>query len=222
MTRPGSRRNRVLAWAAVGTGLAASAVLVSQGGGTEAPATRTVLVAARDVPRGASLAPEDLAQVTVPAATPLAGLAADAVEVVGRPTLATLRPGEPVTAAVVARNEAVAPLRRGQRAVPVPASAAGGSAALLAPGARVDVVAARGEGALGRTAVVVWNAEVIAVPPPTPEGYAPDQNAAVLLRATPRDALRITGALNFARDVRLVVRPAAPPPAAAQTPGATP
>ncbi len=211
MSRRSRRRNRVLAWAAIATGVAASAVMIGQGQGEAIP-TQTVLVASRDIPRGTALSPSDAEAIAAPAGWTVGGLERDPASLEGRRTVAPLSQGDLITVAATGGPTAVAPLSAGQRAVPVPISAAGGSAALLEPGARVDVVASRGEGPMGKTSVVVWNVEVLAVPAPGPDGYVPD-TAAVLLRATPRDALRITSALNFARDVRLVVRPTADVPA---------
>ena len=72
----------------------------------------------------------------------------------------------------------------------------------------MDVVSSSGEGPSGRTRVVVAGAEVLAVDPggDTSTG-GPADGGVVLLRATQRDALRITAVLNFARDVRLLARP---------------
>ncbi len=88
----------------------------------------------------------------------------------------------------------------------MPLSTAGGSAAGLVPGARVDVVASTGEGLAGTTALVVADAEVLAVALPAPEDAGASSGEAVL-RVSSRQALRVTAALNFAREVRLLVRP---------------
>jgi pilus assembly protein CpaB len=70
-------------------------------------------------------------------------------------------------------------------------------------------VASTGEGAAGRTRVVVEDAEVLAVDAIAADtGYPSPGSATVILRASSEDALRITAALNFARDVRLLLRPA--------------
>jgi hypothetical protein len=74
------------------------------------------------------------------------------------------------------------------------------------PGARVDVVASTGEGLAGRTAVVVADAEVLAVGDAGPEGELGAAGEA-LLRMSSAQALRVTAALNFAREVRLLSRP---------------
>lgn len=200
--RPGRRGGRRAAWAVMACGTVAAVVLMGSGGTPPRPAW--VVVAARDVPTGTLLGDGDLTRAQVPPGTALRGVRADVAAFTGRRTVAPLAPGEPLTPAAVGGDGTIAPLAPGQRAVPVPA-AQSGAAAPLAPGARVDVVASRGEGAVGRTAVVVWNAEVLAVVAPDPAA-APGAPT-VLLRATPAQALRITSALNFARDVRLVVRP---------------
>ncbi len=200
--RRGRPMGRRAAWAVMACGTVAAVVLMGSGGTPPAPGW--VVVAARDVPTGTLLADGDLARVEVPAGTALAGVRADGAAFTGRRTVAPLAPGEPLTPAAVGGDGAVAPLQPGQRAVPVPA-AQSGAAMPLAPGARVDVVASRGEGAVGRTSVVVWNAEVLAVVAPDPAAAAAAPT--VVLRATPAQALRITSALNFARDVRLVARP---------------
>ncbi|MFN8109750.1 MAG: hypothetical protein U0Y82_07870 [Thermoleophilia bacterium] len=76
----------------------------------------------------------------------------------------------------------------------------------LQPGGPVDVVSSS-----GRVRPVApgwwWRAEVLAVDPggDTSTG-GPADGGVVLLRATQRDALRITAVLNFARDVRSLAR----------------
>ena len=95
--------------------------------------------------------------------------------------------------------------RRGSGRPPfrLPRHAAAGAG--LAPGARVDVVASTGEGASGRSRVVVADAEVLAVD----TGDEPALGEpSVVLRVRATEALRLTAATNFARDVRLLVRPA--------------
>lgn len=205
---PGGRRT--VAWLAVACGLAATVMLMAGGG--SAPATRTVLVAHTALAAGTSFdSPETVAALTtarvVPATLALGGLVEDPAALVGRHAMVPVGEGEAITLAALGGSTPVAPLAPGQRAVPVPASAAGGAASTLVPGSRVDVIAAQGVGDRGRTTVVVANAEVLSVG--SAAGGDPT-TAAVLLRASRRDALRITAALNFAQDVRLVARPTSP------------
>ncbi len=150
-----------------------------------------------------------LVVVPVPEGLPLAGVLTDPGAALGRRIAVPVSPGEPVTEAALggAPGLGPAPLAVGERAVPVPLSAAGGGAAGLVTGARVDVVASTGEGPAGRTAIVVGDAEVLAVAAsPSPDGLTGTGEA--LLRVSAMQALRITAALNFAREVRLLVRPA--------------
>jgi Flp pilus assembly protein CpaB len=182
-----------------------------------------VLVARAPLPPGLlvdeAVASEALVPAPVPAGLELAGLLRSADEALGRRTAAPVAAGEPLTQAALggAPGAGAAPLAPGERAVAVPLSAASGAAG-LAPGARVDVVASTGEGPAGRTRVVVSDAEVLV----TAEA-APDDDLGVsgeaLLRVSSAQALRVTAALNFAREVRLLVRPrdevgSEPPPAA--------
>jgi Flp pilus assembly protein CpaB len=123
--------------------------------------------------------------------------------------VAPVAPGEPVTEGVLggAPGTGPDPLAPGERAVSLPLAAAGGAAAAVTPGASVDVVASTGDGPSGRTRIVVAGAEVLAVADaPSPDGVVPD-GAGVLVRVSAGQALRITAALNFAREVRLLVRP---------------
>lgn len=184
--------------------------------GAQAPAPAWVLVAREPLPAGtaidAEVAADALELVAVPGDLPLAGLLGSADEALGRRTVAHLAPGEPVTAAVVggAPGTGPAPLEPGERAVAAPLSTAAGAAAALAPGVRVDVVASTGEGLTGRTRIVVADAEVLAVVPPGPAG----DGGEALLRVSAAQALAVTAALNFAREVRLLLRPPAEEPRA--------
>ncbi|MCC6832053.1 MAG: hypothetical protein IT200_11960 [Thermoleophilia bacterium] len=204
--RPG-RRALLIAGAA---GVAAALLItVAQRGPGRVP----VLVARVEVPAGTVLDEPTLSDAftatRLSGDAPLGGLPADPAQLVGRRTAAALATGEPLPlAALGGGRPAVAPLAPGERAVPVPAQAAGAAATALEPGTRVDVVASSGEGPAGRTRVIVAGAEVLAVDQGADGGFgeAPTVGA-VLLRAGARDALLITAALNFAREVRLLARP---------------
>jgi Flp pilus assembly protein CpaB len=223
MTR--RRRGGVLIVLAGALGLVAA--LVSMGAGSGPPPT-AVVVARAPLATGLlideAVAASALAAVPVPGRVPLSGLIADPSEAVGRRVAAPVSPGEPLTEAALggAPGAGPAPLAVGERAVAVPLSAAGGAAAGVRPGARVDVVASTGEGLAGRTAIVVADAEVLGIAPPeTADGVGGAGD--VILRVRARQALRITAALNFAREVRLLVRPpeevgAAPGPRAVAAP----
>jgi pilus assembly protein CpaB len=109
-------------------------------------------------------------------------------------------------------------LRRGERAVEV---AVAGAESLLDPAGarpRVDVVVSteRGDGA-GRTLLALESVELLDLRPggdgsqtPSPDGHAarPAATAVATLRVTLRQAVYLTAAQNFAREVRLLARPA--------------
>lgn len=206
----GLRRRRGIIWAA-GAGLLALAALLLafSGGGSGAPPPVAALVARGPIPPGTLIdettAPELFGTVSVPAGTPLAGLLGDPEQILYRRTVVGLAAGEPLTLAAFggAPGTGPRPLGSGERAAPIPypPSAVGAG---LRPGARVDVVASTGEGALGRTRVVVADAEVLVVQEPA---EALDGDPVVVLRVDADEALRLTAATNFARDVRLLVRP---------------
>jgi Flp pilus assembly protein CpaB len=212
MRRPRIAGRRGGAWllAAGLIGLVAAVVTVRAAG--QADASRAIVVAQEPLPAGLLIdevvAATALAAVPGVAAGELRGVFSDPVELVGRRVAVPVGAGEPVSDAALggADGTVPAPLRIGERAVAVPLSAAGGPAAGLAAGSRVDVVASTGEGPAGTSALVVADAEVLAV-----AGSAEDDLAAgsgeALLRVSSPQALRVTAALNFAREVRLLVRP---------------
>lgn len=216
-------RRRSALWMALAGAAGLLAVLLTLRAAAPAGEGGVVLVARAPLPPGLlideAVAAEVLAPAPVPAGLELPGLLASSAEAIGRRTAAPVAAGEPLTQASLggAPGVGAAPLASGERAVAVPLSAAAGAAGLT-PGARVDVVASTGEGPAGRTRVVVADAEVLA----TTEG-APDDALApgeAMLRVTAAQALRVTAALNFAREVRLLTRPggevgAPPPPVAA-------
>jgi pilus assembly protein CpaB len=96
-------------------------------------------------------------------------------------------------------------VRRGERAVEVVAS---GSPELVVPGARVDVLVTR-EGVGTRLALQA--VEVLASRPADPGAAAEaagGARVAATLRVTLRQAVYLTAAESFARDVRLLPRAA--------------
>ena len=201
-------------------GLLAALVTVRAAAGVDS--SGSLVVAREPLAAGAVLERSDLVVASVPAGLGLAGLFRDLESAVGRRTVAPVMGGEPITEAALggAPGSGPAPLAPGERAVFVPLAAAGAAATALGPGSRVDAVASTGEGPAGRSEVVVADAEVLAVGA-APQGLEGVEPGTVLLRVGARDALRLTAALNFAREVRLLVRPPdelAPPPAAASAP----
>jgi pilus assembly protein CpaB len=182
----------------------------------------TVAVAARDLAAGDRLRSRDIRLRRVPAAyVPRDALGPDAL------TPAALagagRAGVPVaagsylTAGLLGRGAArrSAALRPGQRAVEV-AVAGGPALATAAPGSRVDVVVStEPRDGPGRTFVAIAGAELLALRPagdaeaPEHAGAAiPSEGARAIatLRVTLRQAVYLTAAQNFAREVRLLAR----------------
>ena len=175
-----------------------------------------VLVAARAIPAGELIGDGGarglLAFAAIPAAGVLPGMLLDADEARGRRTVAPVSAGEPLTQAALGGSPGIgpAPLAPGERAVAGPLRAVGAAAAAPAPGARVDVLASDGEGLAGRTRVVVSGTEVLAIMRDDPS-RGESGGDALLLRVTAEQALEVTRALDFAREVRVVGRPASEP-----------
>ncbi len=88
-------------------------------------------------------------------------------------------------------------------------------AAGLAPGSRVDVLVSTESGAGGgRTLVALAGAELLRLDAAAPDAAPPDgtgtggPTALATLRVTLRQAVYLTAADNFAREIRLLARPA--------------
>ena len=178
--------------------LAALAVLSAVRAAAEpAVPTGPVVVAARDLPGGTTVLRSDLRVEQLPVDARPGGSTSEVAPLTGRVLAAPLREGEPVTdVRVVAPGLldgfpglVAAPVR-----VTDPATVA-----LLAPGDRVDVVAASPDS--GRAEVVVPDAHVAAVPQPSAQGGstggAMDGMTAgglVVLAVTEPQALALAGA----------------------------
>jgi pilus assembly protein CpaB len=173
-----------------------------------------VLVAARDLPAGTRLARGAVALRRVPARFAPPDALMSAAGVLGARLAVPTRAGAYLSAGSFAgaggRDRYA--LRRGERAVTV--EVAGGLAdAGPAPGARVDVlVSTEGPGG-GRTHMALAGAELLQVSA-AGTGYsdpAPSAStvptALATLRVTGRQAIYLTAADNFAREIRLLVRP---------------
>jgi Flp pilus assembly protein CpaB len=202
----------------MGLALVAAVVTARAAGG--GGGGRPIVVARQAVPAGtlfdARAGDALLAVARAPAGLDLPGLIRDPSGVLGHRTAVPLAAGEPVTDAALggAPGAGPGPLLPGERAVPVPLAAAGGAGAGLSPGARVDVVASTGEGAAGRSRVVVADAEVLGVTQGAGADSGLPEGGSAILRVSEGAALRLTAALNFARDVRLLLRPVGEAPRA--------
>lgn len=208
--RPRRRRAFVLAGLALTLGgLAASDVA-----GREAALDRSlgpavsVVVARRDLPAGKPVPSSSLTTRAVPARFAPREALSDPAQAAGRRPSAPIPAGADVTGAALERNEAAgAPVRPGERVADVVAT---GSPELVVPGARVDVLVTREArpGARAETRLALEDVEVLAAgPAPGADGGATRVSAS--LRVTLRQAVYLTAAQGFARELRLLPRPAA-------------
>ena len=157
-----------------------------------------VAVASRDLPVEHRLAEGDLGARRVPARyAPPDGLS-DPSQLAGARTAVPLAAGAFLTASVLStgRNDSDqgAGPRPGQRAVSVRVA---GLLADAAPGSRVDVVVSTQPATGGgRTFVALEDVELLGL-----------RGALATLRVTARQAVYLTAAANFSREIRLLVRP---------------
>jgi pilus assembly protein CpaB len=213
-----TRRRRgllLLSVALASGGLAASQVRERERGvAAQIGPAVPVLVAARDLRAGASVSRRALAVRRVPAryVPPDALTASDALS--GARTAVPIVAGGYVTAGLLeGSNDGHREGRgvaRGERAVTVEVSGARG----LAVGSRVDVLVSTESGAGGgRTLMALAGAELLGLGPPSVGGTAGAEpggggpTALATLRVTLRQAVYLTAADNFAREVRLLARP---------------
>ncbi len=226
MTAAARRRRGLLL---LSLALACGGIAAAQvGGKVRAVEARTgrplpVVVAARDVPAGRKLGSRDLVVREVPARyVPPDALAAPGDAVGAKPAGALSR-GAYVTAGALARSErgtgGGGGLRRGERALEVPVAGGAPLSEAGGPGSRVDVVIStepRSGG--GRTFLALENVQLLALngatapaPDKAPDagggGSAGAATATATLRVTLRQAVYLTAAQNFAREVRLLPRP---------------
>lgn len=178
-----------------------------------------VVVAARDIDPGAELSRADLRLSLVPQrfAPPDAPTSPD--QAVGLRTAGPVAAGSPITAGVVgmtASGDDPGILRRGERAVEV--TVAGGASLIetAVPGARVDILVSTDPGdGPGSSFVALEDVELLAL---APGGSADAQldadlsasaptSAVATLRTTLRQAVYLTAAQSYAREIRLLPRP---------------
>jgi pilus assembly protein CpaB len=178
-----------------------------------------VVVAARDLAPGRSVSARALAVRRVPSRYVPPGAVASPEEVSGLRTAVPVAAGSYLTADVLegasARDGRGGGLGRGERALEV--SVAGGEALSrsAAPGGRVDVLVSTESGSgRGRSFLAMEDVELMAFRAGTGEtatGGGDSQRRAptgvATLRVTLRQAIYLTAAENFAREVRLLPRP---------------
>lgn len=175
-----------------------------------------VVVARGELEAGRQLRASDLAVRRLPARYAPAGSAAAPAELVGR------RVGVPVPQGgflatgqldVTADPVGAAGVRRGERAADVVGT---GSAELVRPGTRVDVLVTRdgdGSAGAGATRLALEDVEVLAAGPAADggqggggEGAQGIPRVAATLRVTVRQAVYLAAAQTFARELRLLPR----------------
>jgi pilus assembly protein CpaB len=238
---PGRRRRRaavLISLALACGGLAASRVqtraseVESQVGGL-----RPVLVTRTAVAPGGRLRAAQLAIRQVPDRFAPADALVRPEQVVGQRVAGALAPGAYVTSGALAANPSDdrapgSPLRRGERSVDV-AVAGGGALTTAQPGTRVDVLVtteARSGSGNGRTFLALQDVELLGARASDegPAGGSDDGVAAragtiATLRVTLRQAVYLTAAQSFAREIRLLARSPgdrrAAPPLAVQAGG---
>lgn len=187
-----------------------------------------VLVAARDLPADSELRRGDLAVRQVPSRyVPPAALSSPD-DVAGARTAVPVPSGAPVTETQLGGGGASArggrspgALRRGERAVEVAVSGGAALSDAAGPGARVDVlVSTEPREAPGRSFLALEDVELLdmrageggeggeaAAARGGEETAAATATAVATLRVTLRQAVYLTAAQNFAREVRLLSRP---------------
>jgi len=186
-----------------------------------------VVVATQDIPADRELSTESLAVREVPERfAPRDALAAPE-EAVGLRTLGPVAAGSYLTAGQLqgaGDRRGAGGIRRGERALEV-AVAGGEALQATGPGSTVDVVVStEGREGAGRTFLALESVELLDLRPGTGapdsegagasagagagrEGAAAAATATATLRVTTRQAVYLTAAQNFAREVRLLPRP---------------
>jgi pilus assembly protein CpaB len=177
-----------------------------------------VLVATRDLPAGSRVRRDAVGLRRVPARVAPPDALSLGAGVVGARVAVPVAAGGYLTAGLFAGADAGgrdSAMRRGERAVTVEV-AGGAAAAGLAPGDRVDVLVSTESGAGGRTQMALAGAELLRIgdapsggyDDPDPAAGSPAGPAALAtLRVTVRQAIYLTAADNFAREIRLLPRP---------------
>jgi pilus assembly protein CpaB len=178
-----------------------------------------VVVAAGDIEAGTELSRADLRLSHVPQrfAPPDAPTSPD--QAVGLHTAGPVAAGSPITAGVVgttATGDDPGALRRGERAVEI--TVAGGASLIetAVPGARVDILVSTDPGdGPGSSFVALEDVELLALAPGSSAEAPLDADlsagaatsAVATLRATLRQAVYLTAAQSYAREIRLLPRP---------------
>ena len=219
-TRTRRRRAAVLLSLALACGGLAASEVGSKVRDVEARvgAPVPVLVAARELDAGRAIERGDVQVREVPERFAPPDALAAPEEVLGTAPSAPLPRGAHLTASSLGGSSAEGSpgaLRKGERAVEVAVTGAAGLADAAGPGARVDVlVSTEPREGPGRSFLALEDVEVLDLAAgaadataPEPEDEGPATSATATLRVTLRQAVYLTAAQNFAREVRLLPRP---------------
>ncbi|MDX1566243.1 MAG: Flp pilus assembly protein CpaB [Longimicrobiales bacterium] len=176
--------------------------------------SRTIVVAARELPAGTILRREDVQTVGWPGLAVPEGFATQAGEVVGRGLIVDVTENEPLIDAKLARKEAGGGLSitipEGMRAVSVEVDEVIGVAGFVLPGTRVDVLATVMPGAdrtQTTTRTILQNVRALAADQRYQQDIAgePQYVTVVTLLVTPDDAEALTLASTEGR-IQLALR----------------
>jgi pilus assembly protein CpaB len=215
------RRRRgvlLLSLALASGGLAASEVSSRTRAVEERVGPLVPVVAAREaIEPGTRLTPDRLAVVQVPARYAPPDAVADPAQAEGLRTGGALERGSYLTASAfaVGPDDGSAQHRgnglgRGERAIELKVAGADALGALAGPGARVDVLITSESGeSAGHTELALEDVELLTLK--TSDGVAADadrasSSATATLRVTLKQAVYLTAAQNFAREIRLLPR----------------
>ncbi len=177
-----------------------------------------VVVAARDLEPDTELERADLRVARVPQRFAAPDAPVSPEQAIGLHTAGPVAAGSPITAGVVGGatgSGGSGALRGGERAVEI--AVAGGAALVEAagPGTRVDVLVSTDPGDRpGSSFVALEDVELLALVPggssaslAADPASSPPASALATLRATLRQAVYLTAAQSYAREVRLLPRP---------------
>ncbi len=229
------RGNRLLLLLALIFGLVSAAVIyvvlsqADEDGGPQPAAKLPVVVAAQDIPAGATIAPEMLKLSTLPQEALLPDVFRRTEDVVGKIAVVSLVMGEQVLPSKVAATSGPdlsrfgenPPLSlivpEGMRALSIPVDQVSAAGGLVRPGDYVDVIYVVEDGLLVCTVVqdvqVLAIAQAVAVP--TPEavegetGTVPEANpgaGTATLAVSPQQAVVVAGVMGAEGDLRLALR----------------
>ena len=173
---------------------------------------RPVVVAARDIPLGALLDPEDLSVIDWPSDAIPAGFQAQVSDLVGRAAVAPMRRNEPILdtklAGVGAQAGLAAAIPDGMRALSVRVDEVVGVAGFVRAGARVDVLVTLTTGQAAQTKSILQNVKTLAadqIYQQDPEGN-PAISTVITLEVSPEDAEILTLASTQGR-IQMTLRP---------------